>query len=110
MTFISSSEVGDDAQPVPALSSLAKWAPHTHGPGCHLWPTPMASMARAGWGVGRGGRQRASIETRVRHLIRETGGRLVSPPQVYEWLMGLPAEWSDVKHPRIRIARKRVTQ
>src|ERR1043165_3463925 len=35
-------------KPGPALSALARWAPHTHGPGCSSWPTPKASDAGRG--------------------------------------------------------------
>ena len=68
----------------------APWVRHTHGKGCSLWPTPVASWGKRGFGFG-------NRERRARYRP-ETIQRLAfygwSPPiEIVEALMGFPPGW-----------------
>jgi hypothetical protein len=68
-----------------ARSALVPWAPHTHGSGCSVWPTPTA----------RDGSRGAGYDLPGRPLSERVGGPV--NPTWAEWLMGFPEGWTDVE-------------
>src|ERR1043165_1669593 len=80
-------------KPGPALSALARWAPHTHGPGCSSWPTPKASDAGRGSLTPAGIARRAERTNTGLSIPDVIGGQ--PNPEWIEWLMGFPAGWTD---------------
>lgn len=83
-------------------SQLVPSVRHTHAPECSSWPTPTASMAKRGWGIGTGkfrttghARYGARPVGNVKEDISMYGWKL--RPEALEWLMGFPIGWTAVE-------------
>jgi hypothetical protein len=73
------------------------WVRHTHARECSLWPTPRASDRDNCGG------------SNARKMAKRNGtyiGRNQNP-QVSEWLMGFPIDWSALPHSATPSSRKR---
>lgn len=83
---------------------LAPLVRHTHGKGCSLWPTPLASEAVGGGSArmaqrslnGEKRKSGASITLKVGDLLRLKYG-IVKKSIFYEWLMGWVPKWSALE-------------
>lgn len=64
----------------------APWVPHTHESGCSLWPTPTASNRD---NAGGSNSRKAAIKKGT-----YVSGRV--NPNLYEWLMGFPTDWTEI--------------
>lgn len=65
----------------------APWVPHTHESGCSLWPTPTASNRD---NAGGSNSRKAAISKGT-----YVSGRV--NPNLYEWLMGYPIDWTETE-------------
>jgi hypothetical protein len=73
-------------------SALVQWEPHTHVPACSEWPTPRASDSNGGGVLGR-----RRKDWNMKDAARNRDGRGPLSPDLTEWLMGLPAGWTDLR-------------
>lgn len=66
-------------------------AHHTCGKGCSLWPTPVASMGKHGYGLGRTRRYSKKVEANCRRI------GWTPSSEMQEAVQGWPIGWTDLK-------------